>query len=120
MTTLWDSIKKGIIDSAKIAKEGAHIAAEKAEELGKKSKVMLEISNVKRKIEKNFTELGGKVYHLVQEEKVKDVFGKDEIKEVLSVIIGLESTLKEKQDELENISVAYHHDEKTTSEKNTK
>ena len=119
MTTLWDSIKKGLKDSAKIAEEGAHIAAEKAKELGKKSKVMLEISNVKRKIEKNFTELGGKVYHLVQEEKVKDVFEKDEVKELFSAINALDSALKEKQDELEQISVAYHHDEEGTSEKDT-
>ena len=108
MTTLWDSIKKGLRDSAKLAKDGAHVAAEKAEELGKKSKVMIEISNIKRRIEKNFTELGGKAYHLIQEEKVKDVASEDEIIELLKTINSLEDDMKIKHEELEQISVAYH------------
>ncbi len=104
MTTLWDSIRKGLIDGAKMAKEGAHIAAEKAEELGKKSKIMLDISNIKRKIEKNFTELGGKTYHLIQEEKVKEISDNTDIKTLLKTIKTLESDLRKKHSELEQIS----------------
>ncbi|MFC1492912.1 hypothetical protein ACFL6O_03060 [candidate division KSB1 bacterium] len=119
MTTLWDNIKKGLMDSAKMAKEGAHIAAEKAEELGKKSKIMIDISNVKRKIEKDFTELGGKVYHLVQEENVKDVSGNEEVQALMKSIKEHEEELDLKHKEMDEISVAIkadqearkHHDE---------
>jgi len=106
MTTLWDNIKKGLMDSAKMAKEGAHIAAEKAEELGKKSKIMIDISNIKRKIEKDFTELGGKVYHLVQEEKVKDVSGNEEVQALMASIKDHEDELDTKHKEMDEISVA--------------
>ena len=104
MTTLWDSIKKGLLDGAKTAKEGAQIAAEKAEELGKKSKVMLDISNIRRKIEKNFTELGGKAFHLIHEEKVKDITGDADIKSLIKSIKTLEADLQKKHEALEHIS----------------
>ena len=107
MSTLWDNIKKGLADSAKIAKEGAQAAAEKAEELGKKSKIMIEISNIKRKVEKNFTDLGGKAYHLIQEEKVKNITTNDEVKSLISSIQELEESLNAKQEELDNIGVAF-------------
>lgn len=116
MSTLWDSIKKGLSDGAKIAEEGVYIAAEKAKELGKKSKVHIEIGNIKRKIEKQFSELGGKAYHLIQEEKVKDITKKDDIKELLDAITSLENELKEKQEELEKITIAYHNVEEGDSD----
>lgn len=103
MTTLWDNIKKGLLDSAKMAKEGAAIAAEKAEELGKKSKIMLDISNIKRKIEKQFTELGGKVYHEMQEENVSDFSNHEDVGNIVSGIKALEEELHQKQDELEQV-----------------
>lgn len=114
MSTLWDTIKKGLADSAKIAKEGAQIAAEKAEELGKKSKIMIEINRTKRKIEKNFTEIGGKVYHNIMEEKDKDVAGNAEIKTLLEDVLNLENDLNDKQVELDNIGV--YKEEKVTEE----
>ncbi|MCH7781999.1 hypothetical protein IID62_02930 [candidate division KSB1 bacterium] len=119
MSTLWDTITKGIKDGAKIAKEGAVIAAEKAEELGKKSKVHIEMGNIKRKIEKNFTELGGNTYHLIQEEKVKNVMSNDEIKKVVDVINNLEEELKKKQEELEQIGVAYQNVEDAETKDNS-
>jgi len=107
MTTLWDTIKKGILDGAKIARDSAQIAADKAEELSKKGKVKLDINNIKRKIEKKFTELGGKVYHLVHVENVKSIAGKSEVTEIINAISALEDELKKKEEELENIGVAY-------------
>jgi len=120
MSTLWDTIAKGIKDGAKIAKEGAFIAVEKAEELSKKSKVHIEMSNIKRKIEKSFTDLGGNTYHLLQEEKVKDVMSNEEIKKLVGEINTLEEGLKKKQEELEKISVAYQTTDDTKNEDNSK
>jgi len=116
MATLWDTIKKGLKDGAKIAKEGVYVAADKAEELSKKGKVKIEISNIKRKIEKNFTELGGKVYHLIQEEKVENVAEKDEIKKLLDTISAFEGEMKKKEKELEQIGIAYQPEEVEKSE----
>lgn len=116
MSTLWDSIKKGLSDGARLAEEGAHIATKKAKELSKKSMVHIEIGNIKRKIEKQFSELGGKTYHLIQEEKVKDITTKDDIKELLDAITSLENELKEKQEELEKITIAYQNVEKGGSD----
>lgn len=93
MATLWDSIKKG-----------AQIAAEKAEELGKKSKVMIEISSIKHKIQEKFTELGGRVYHLIHAESASMVEKDPEILKVVMAISGLEVQLKEKQEELKRIN----------------
>ena len=116
MSTLWDTIKKGLKGGAKIAKEGVYIAADKAEVLSKKGKVKIEISNIKRKIEKNFTELGGKVYHLIQEENVENVADKDEVKELLKTISSFENDMKKKEEELEQISVAYQSEKEEKSE----
>jgi len=103
MTTLWDNIKRGFKDSAKFAKEGATIAAEKAEELGKKSKVMLDISNIKRKIEKQFTELGGKVYHEMHVNNVADFSSHEGVQNIVKSIKELEDELLVKQEEMEQI-----------------
>lgn len=103
MTTLWDSIKKGLTDSAKLAKEGATIAAEKAEEFGKKGKVTIDISRINRKIEQQFTELGGKVYHLMAEENKKNLASNEEVKQYIDAINQLEDELKAKKLEREKI-----------------
>jgi len=116
MATLWDTIKKGTKDGAKILKDGVYVAAEKAEVWSKKSKIMLEISNIKRKIEKNFTELGGKVYHLIQEENVENVAANDEIKELLNTISSFENDMKKKEEVLEQIRVAYQSEKEEKSE----
>lgn len=103
MTTLWDSIKKSFKDGAKIAKDGATIAAEKAEELGKRSKLMLDISNIKRRIEKHFTELGGKVYHGMQEENITDFAGREDVAGLVQAIKELDDELNQKQQELDAV-----------------
>ena len=93
MATLWDSIKKG-----------AQIAAEKAEELGKKSKIMIEISTIKHKIENKFTQLGGRIYHLVQEEGTTMMESDEEVSKLVKSIRTLETKLNEKQEELKQIN----------------
>ncbi len=116
MTTLWDSVKKSLKDGAKIAKEGATIAAEKAEEFSKKSKVMFDISNIKRKIEKSFTEIGGKAYHLIVEENVKDISENEEVQTLLENVKKLEDELNTKQEEYNNIGIAIKDDGEVVSD----
>ncbi|MFC1477464.1 hypothetical protein ACFL6L_03245 [candidate division KSB1 bacterium] len=103
MTTLWDNIKKGLKDSAKIAKEGAHIVGEKGVELGKKSKIHYEISRIKGQIEKQFTELGGKVFHAMAEDNVTDFGADEEVNGFITHIQELESELRVKEEELKHV-----------------
>jgi len=117
MTTLWDSIKKGIIDSAKMAKEGLSIAGEKADEYSKKGRITLEISKIKRKIENQFTELGGKVYHIIKEEHKTDLGSNEEINGFITAIKALEEELSEKELQREQIGSAKEKEEGTAEVK---
>ncbi|MFQ5606164.1 MAG: hypothetical protein ACE5HS_23075, partial [bacterium] len=61
MANLWDDIAKTI-------REGVDTVVEKTEELTKIGMIKMDIINIKRNVDKNFSELGGKVYHLLVEE----------------------------------------------------
>ena len=60
MANLWDDIARTIRD-------GVGTVVEKTEELTKIGKIKVDIINIKRNVDKNFSELGGKVYHLIVE-----------------------------------------------------
>jgi hypothetical protein len=91
METLWDKVKKSVMD-------GVNAAAEKTEELTKLGKMKLDILNIKHKISKQFTELGGIVFDAVKNEKTKDVMKSDEFQAIIKSLNELETdlTLKEK------------------------
>jgi mannitol-1-phosphate/altronate dehydrogenase len=98
METLWDKVKKSVMD-------GVNAAAEKTEELTKLGKMKLEILNIKHKISKQFTELGGIVFDAVKTEKTKDVMKSDEFQAIIKSLNELEADLimKEKTfDEMKN------------------
>lgn len=94
MASLWDDIAKTI-------REGVDTVVEKTEELTKMGRTKVDIINIKRNVEKNFAELGGKVYHMIVEEKKTQIAGNKEIKEVIARIKDLERQLDEKNKELE-------------------
>lgn len=96
MAKLWDDVKKSL-------KEWGTIAADKAEELTKVGRIRLDILSIKRDIEKNFTELGGKVYHLVAEENQTRIAGNDEVKKIVNRILNLEEELNKKKELLESV-----------------
>jgi len=96
MSNLWDDITKTI-------REGVDTVVEKTEELTKIGKIKVDILNIKRQIDKQFSELGGHVYHLIAEEKKSDVSGNDEVKKMISAVKKLEAQLDEKNEELERV-----------------
>lgn len=96
MSTLFDDITKTI-------REGVDTVVEKTEELTKIGKLKVEIINIKRQIEKNFAELGGKVYHLVSEEKKSQVASNKDVKELIDHVKKLESQLEEKNLDLQKV-----------------
>ena len=96
MASLWDDIARTI-------KEGVDTVVEKTEELTKIGKTKVDILNIKRNVEKNFTELGGRVYHLVVEEKKTQVASDKEVKDIIESIKLLERELQHKKEELDSI-----------------
>ncbi len=99
MANLWDDIAKTI-------REGVDTFVEKTEELTKIGRIKVDILNIKRNIDKNFSELGGRVYHLVVEEKKssgKDVLADKEVKELIECVKILAKELEDKKAELESI-----------------
>ena len=54
MANLWDDIARTI-------REGVDTVVEKTEELTRIGRIKVDILNIKRKVEKNFSELGGRV-----------------------------------------------------------
>lgn len=96
MPNLWDDIAKTI-------REGVDTVVEKTEELTKIGRIKVDLINIKRNIDKNFSELGGKVYHLMVEEKKTQVASDSEVKKIIDSIKLLEKELNSKNAEIEKI-----------------
>jgi GTPase involved in cell partitioning and DNA repair len=96
MSSLFDDITKGI-------KEGITVVADKTDELTKIGRLKVEILSVKRNIEKKFTELGGRVYHVITVDKVADIDKDEEVKRMVAELGDLEQKLNEKNAEIENV-----------------
>jgi len=97
MEKLWEKIKKSVMD-------GVQTAAEKTEEYTKLGKAKLDILAVKRKISKNFTELGGLVYDGVKEKKGADALKSDDVTALIDSLKGLEEDLRKKESALEEMT----------------
>ncbi|MBN1290322.1 MAG: hypothetical protein JXB48_00660 [Candidatus Latescibacteria bacterium] len=90
MGELWEKIRKSVVD-------GVQIAAEKTEEYTKIGKAKIEILNLKRKISKSFTELGGIMYESIKEKSEKDVLKSDQVKDLISTLNNLDAELEAKE-----------------------
>ena len=106
MSSLWDDIAKTI-------RESVDSVVGKTEELTKIGKIKVDILNTKRQVEKNFSELGGKVYHMIAEEKKSQIAGNKEVKEIIARLKDLETTLEEKNEELERVKSKEEVEEET-------
>ncbi|MFQ5864995.1 MAG: hypothetical protein ACE5IW_07190 [bacterium] len=96
MANLWEDITKTI-------REGVDTLVEKTEEFTKIGRIKVDIVNIKRRIEKNFTDLGGKVYHLLVEEKKTQIADDKEVNDVIEQIKNLEKELRQKDVELAKV-----------------
>ncbi|NIR52039.1 hypothetical protein GWO43_25810 [candidate division KSB1 bacterium] len=96
MAKLWDDIAKTI-------REGVDTVVEKTEELTKIGKIRVDILNIKRNVDKNFSELGGRVYHLLVEENKSQIATDKEVKQIVDSVKILENELNEKNDELQQV-----------------
>ena len=97
MTNLFDDVKKNL-------KEWGSLAADKAEELTKVGRLKIDILSLNREIEKNFVELGGKVYELIYKEDQGRIKSNDEVKKIIQRIATFEETREEKINEIRDFS----------------
>jgi len=89
MSELFDEVKKNL-------KEWGSLAADKAEELTKVGRLKIDILSLNREIEKNFVELGGKVYELIHKMDQGRIKSNDEVKRIIQRIASFEETREEK------------------------
>jgi hypothetical protein len=97
MDTLWDRVKKNLVD-------WYGTAYEKTDELARIGKKKVEVVGVNRSIEKHLSELGGKVYDLIEVQGKGGVIAKDpDVSRLVNEIRDLEEQLKVKEQEIEAI-----------------
>jgi peptidoglycan hydrolase CwlO-like protein len=91
----WEKIKsdiqKGIKEGIGIVKEGVTVVKEKAEEISGEGKRRLKIFELKTKVQREISDLGGRVYALSA--KVKNPMLDKKVTAVLSRIKKLESQI---------------------------
>ena len=108
MANLWDDI-------AKTLREGVDTVVEKTEELTKIGKIKIDVLNIKRNVQKNFAELGGRVYHLIIKEKNTSISADKEASEIIECIKILEKELDDKKSELEKVKSKQSRNSKSKS-----
>lgn len=106
-SNLWEDVRRSLQDLGNIAaeksREFSKVAADKAEELTKKGRVRMEILQTNREIERQFAELGGRVYD-VQAEEALDSIGEDpDIQALFEKISVLEEKKRAQEEKLEEL-----------------
>lgn len=97
MDTLWEKVKKNLVD-------WYGTAYEKTDELARVGKKKIEITGVNRAIERHLSELGGRIYDLIVEQGKSGVIAKDtQVQELIEEVKRLEQELEEKEAEIEAI-----------------
>jgi hypothetical protein len=91
----WDKIKvdiqKGIREGVGLVKEGVSVVRDAAEELTEEGKKKLRIFELKTKVQKEISELGGRVYDL--RTKTKNPMSDSKVKAILSRIEKIEAQI---------------------------
>lgn len=96
--TLWDKVRKdvtkGVRQGVSVLKERSNMAADKAGQLAEVGKVRYQIFLLEQKIEKNFAEMGQRIYELIQENRSKDSLSDAAVKKKLAEAKKLERKSK--------------------------
>ena len=104
---LWDDVRKSMQEFGTLAaekgREFSKAAADKAEELTRVGKIRLDLVQVNREIERLFSELGGKVYHLHSEDELKSLQKDEEIQTLFEKISALEEKKHTLDEQLETV-----------------
>ncbi len=85
-------------------KDGLNRLAQKTDQLTQIGRIKLDIVSIKRDIEKQFSELGGRVYELWAEKAADNPLEDEQVKNYLSKVEELHKQLEAKKEELEKVS----------------
>jgi hypothetical protein len=96
MGTTWNKIRKGM-------SEGFQNLSDKTGEMTKIGRLKIEIIALKRDIEKAFIELGGRVYHQVEEKHEAEILSDEKIKKLIKDINSFETKLKSLEDKIQKV-----------------
>ena len=96
MNTLWEKVKKGLV-------EGFQAASDKTSEFTKIGRIKIDVVAVKKEIEENLLELGGRLYHQVVEEKNISMPQNSDMERLIKKIKELENELQRYTDALSEI-----------------
>lgn len=96
---MWEKIKKSL-------KDGATMSMEKIEEYTKIGKLKVEEMSAKRKIERNFMDIGERLYDLVEEGKNSAVADDLAIKKAIENVNTLKAEISEIERKIKEVSEA--------------
>jgi hypothetical protein len=100
MDTMWDKIKKSL-------KDGASLSMEKIEEYTKLGKLKIEELSAKRKIERNFMDMGERTFDLVESGKDGEAISTDlVVKKSIECIKALRDELIEVEKKMKEVTEA--------------
>jgi len=120
MANIWNDIKKGVGGFASKAAEKAgeltREAAVKAEEMTQLGKVKLDIFQIKRDIDKKFTELGSTVYNLLNQENKVSVPDDEKVIALIADVKNLEKQLQAKEEQYQKIRTSSKEDQPKSAE----
>lgn len=105
MDTLWNRVKKNLVD-------WYDTAYDKTDELARIGKKKIEMTGLNRAIEKHLSELGGRIYDLVVEQghRGNRTADDEQVQRIVSDVRELERQLQEKEEEIEKIRGEKRHD----------
>lgn len=109
MDSMWEKIKKGL-------KDGATLSIEKIEEYTKLGKLKVEELAAKRKIERNFVDIGERVFDLVQEGKGATMNDDLAIKKAVENVAALREEIEEINQKMREVSENAKKDRTTDDE----
>jgi len=96
MDVVWEKIKKSL-------KDGAVMSVEKIEEYTKIGKLKVDEMSAKRKIERNFLDIGERYYDLSQDGREGDASGDLAIKKALATIAALYAEIAEITEKIKEV-----------------
>jgi hypothetical protein len=95
--SVWEKIKRGL-------KDGAALSMEKIEEYTKIGKLKIEELAAKRKIERNYMDIGEQAFDLIEAGKGSEIAGDLTVKKAIENIISLKKDIAEIARKIEQIS----------------
>jgi hypothetical protein len=92
MPIQWNDVKKWLSDTT-------DTAVKESRELARKGKIQVDIMSLRHQTTMALTELGSKVYQIVQKQKSATVAANDDVKELVEKIHELELELNRREKE---------------------